>query len=945
MEHNETRNDLRSRLTGFFTPQKRNVLLEVLWGLLSFGLPFVLLIALFASHGFAPFAEGGPTTMMLDQRDQYISYLRYYQAILKGDGSLIYTMGKIFGGDFMSIFTYYLASPFNFLIIFLNAEDLPSFFTFSAIFKLAFASLNFYLLCRFALKKRNPLYLVFGLGFALMSYNLVYMSNFMYLDVIMVLPLVILGIHFLEEGKARWLYMIALAYALATSWYLGAMVCIFVVLYFLARLLVTENRLAFAYRFGAFSLLGGLLAAAFWLTAFLHFEGTKATASMPRQNEFLPLTIFFSGWLENGYSSTSDISRNTGYMTMFVGVVGLVFVLLYPFNAKFHWKERLGDFVLFGILCICSISTVLSALWHGGREPSWFPTRFSFLMGFLVCYLGAKEASQISATKKRGLIVPLVALAVCLPIVLLVDNKLSKVGTSHYAFSVVSLVLYLLTLGLVSAFLLVPEFKSSKKNWVKSAIFVGGVLSIGVVSCYRGACRVVESNLKVNAYASSLVYAKDCKLLPAVDYVKSLEPSPAFRMEMTFNRPGGTNVINNNPLFYHYNGLNHYSSSEKKNVSDFMKKLGFHINPFYETYDGGSTSAINAYLGVRYLIDDGEGSGAYEPIFQRNPNGVYQPFVAERDDYAYYKNELALPLGFVSEKQGATYVNQGERREGKETVYWFDDLEYQDSIYSTVCHSVVEDGKAKKIFHAIPVQTQVSSGLTYSEDEHGIRTYSGGLGQIITLTFTVPEEYYGQNLYFGVKDTADRFSFTIDGRGYRVNDYFYSGIKGFADTGNHQHTIRIIAKEPLANVQVRPEVYAEDSNVLREYLTALKSGGLKDAKEIKGMFSYGFSGTFDYEGGDKEFLFTLPYEKEIQIKLDGKSMPVLQRNDVFSAISLAGVSTGSHQIEIIYFDKPFVVGFIVSAVALAIAVPALIFSPRLEAKLTKKKKEAPETEA
>ena len=908
--------------------------------LLALLIAFSLLCILFASHGFAPFNIDGSTTMMLDQRDQYIAYLRYYQAILKGDGSLIYTLGKAFGGDFMSIFTYYLASPFNFFIVFLNDGDLANFFTVSAIIKLSFAAMNFYLLCRYSLKKHSPLYFLFAVGFSLMSYNIIYMSNFMYLDVIMVLPLVFLGILFLEQGKLRWLYMASLAYSLATSWYLGAMVCIMAVLFFLTRLVSAKNRLAFIYRFGVFSLIGGLLAAAFWLTAFLHFEGTKATASMPRSNTFFPLTIFFSGWMENSYVTQSTISRNTGYMTMFVGVAPLVFGLLYPFNKGYNWKERLAESGLFLLLVVCSLSSVLSALWHGGREPSWFPTRFSFLMGFLVCYLSAKEVTKMRKTWKWGAILPFAILGLALPIVLLMDNKQGKTGPMYYSLSVPSLVLYLLTATFALVYLWLPEFKAKWGNPIKNGVFAVSIITIGLVSCYRGASNVVEANLRGKSYTTSALYQLDASLSPAFNYVKSLEETNAYRMEATFNRPSGTNVINNNPLFYHYNGLNHYSSSEKKDVSNFMKKLGFHINPFYETYDGGSTSAINSYLGVRYLIDDGQGNGAYEPIFERNPLGVYHKMEdALRNDYDYFKNDYALPLGFVTNYQKATYVSQGERREGKSSVYWYDDLEYQNSIYYSMCRLTDDEGNKKPIFNAIPCVTTLSPGLTFTEDEHGTRRYSGPAGSTITLHFTTPDAYFGQNLYFGVKDTADIFNFFVDGAMYRVNDYFYSGIKGFQETSTHMHTIRIVAKEELENERVRPEVYAEDSDVLKEYLTALQKGGLQDPYEIKGLFSYGFGGTFELEGDNKQFLFTIPYEKEIQIELDGKRQEVIKRNDIFSAISLDGVAAGKHSISIVYSDRPFKVGFAVSAAAVILAVPALIFSPRVEKLLTRKKEE------
>ena len=57
---------------------------------------------------------------IIDAQGQYIAFYRYYKAILSGDKSLIYTLGKALGGDMMSIFTYYLASPFYLIFAFVK---------------------------------------------------------------------------------------------------------------------------------------------------------------------------------------------------------------------------------------------------------------------------------------------------------------------------------------------------------------------------------------------------------------------------------------------------------------------------------------------------------------------------------------------------------------------------------------------------------------------------------------------------------------------------------------------------------------------------------------------------------------------------------------------------------------------------------------------------------
>ena len=90
----------------------QTILIEGGFASLAFLLPFFLLVGLFASCGFSPFVKNGLTLISFDMKSEYIAYFRYFQELLKG-GDWIYTEGKVFGGDFLSIYTFYLASPFN----------------------------------------------------------------------------------------------------------------------------------------------------------------------------------------------------------------------------------------------------------------------------------------------------------------------------------------------------------------------------------------------------------------------------------------------------------------------------------------------------------------------------------------------------------------------------------------------------------------------------------------------------------------------------------------------------------------------------------------------------------------------------------------------------------------------------------------------------------------
>ena len=202
--------------------------------LLSFSLPVLLGVLVLKQNGFYPFDSNGITIISIDFQSQYISYLRYYRKLLIENGSLIYTTSKTFGGDFLSIFTYYLASPFNLLLPFIAEKDIPFFMLRTDCIKRAFASAFIYLLCRFKFQKPHLAYIGLSIGYGRRSYFFVYSSNFRWLDALRWLPLVILGYEFVKEGKHLYLYPLAVFRTRMAGWYLGAMVCLFLLLLFLA---------------------------------------------------------------------------------------------------------------------------------------------------------------------------------------------------------------------------------------------------------------------------------------------------------------------------------------------------------------------------------------------------------------------------------------------------------------------------------------------------------------------------------------------------------------------------------------------------------------------------------------------------------------------------------------------------------------------------------------
>ena len=107
---------------------------------------------------------------------------------------------------------------------------------------------------------------------------------------------------------------------------------------------------------------------------------------------------------------------------------------------------------------------------------------------------------------------------------------------------------------------------------------------------------------------------------PVVDYVKEYDDT-FYRMEKTFQRS------NNDAMFYSYNGLSHFSSTEQTFVPIFLEKLGFKSHRLvWAYYNTGSTAEVDSFLGVKYVLSKNDLTSlkGYKLLKRFGDIGIYQ---------------------------------------------------------------------------------------------------------------------------------------------------------------------------------------------------------------------------------------------------------------------------------------------------------------------------------
>ena len=192
---------------------------------LSFLIPVVILVGLFIGREVYPFGDN--IYLRSDCYHQYAPFHKeLYRKLTEGE-SLLYSWNIGMGVNFTALYAYYLASPVN-LLLSLIAPTGNILFTIDLfiIVKTGLCGLT----CGYYLHKRfggkNISFAAIAVFYALSSYMAAFSWNIMWLDCLVLLPLIVLGLDRLIKENKYFLYTIALGLSIFSNYYISIMICI-----------------------------------------------------------------------------------------------------------------------------------------------------------------------------------------------------------------------------------------------------------------------------------------------------------------------------------------------------------------------------------------------------------------------------------------------------------------------------------------------------------------------------------------------------------------------------------------------------------------------------------------------------------------------------------------------------------------------------------------------
>ena len=342
-------------------------------------LPAVLLFGSYMLFGVYPAGEN--SVLALDLNAQYVYYYDYMYDVFAGKESLFYCWSRTFSGEFFGIFAYYLASPFNFIVWLFPRANITEGLLAMLICKAAAGGF----ICAVFLKKHRGFSdlttTLFSLMYALSGYFAAHSINPMWLDGMMFLPLVIMGVEYVCDKKRFLLYVISLLYVFVSNYYIGYMVGIFSALYFAYHIASGRIKDGGAGSVGKSVLIYGISSAAAicmscWVIVPAYKSLQMGKLEFGDDDFSLAENFNISDILIKLFPGTFDTIRPEGFPMLYCGTLTLIFAVIYFTMRKIPLRQRASGGALLGVMLLSMYIKPVDMLWHGGAVPIWMPWLF-----------------------------------------------------------------------------------------------------------------------------------------------------------------------------------------------------------------------------------------------------------------------------------------------------------------------------------------------------------------------------------------------------------------------------------------------------------------------------------------------------------------------------------------------------------------------------------------
>lgn len=821
----------------------------------SFIIPIIIMIGVYLSQGIYWNSDTSP--LLGDGFHQYVIFDIALRNILHGNGSLFYTFTSGLGLNFYALSSYYLGSFLSPLVYFFDLTNMPDAVYLTTLLKFGLIGLSTY----FSLNKLfqsipKPLKLALSTSYALMSFTVSQLEIKTWLDVFILIPLIITGLHLLITEKKFLLYFTSLSILFIQNYYFGYMTVLFLIFWYLCQISWDFKTLkSSVLDFVVISFLAGMTSLILTLpTLFdLQTHGEKLTEVTKFQTE----SSWYLDLFAKQFIGSFDTTKYGAIPMIFVGLLPFILTILFFTMKSIKFHVKLIYAIFFAFLIASFYIEALDLFWQGMHTPNMFLHRYAWIFSTLLIYTAAEVLNRLKEIKVWNFLASLFLVIIGFLATIYLKSYYSFLTDLNILLTLEFLVVYSLLLLAV-----IKKFISVKLFAILISLFILVEMSLNASSQMDGIA-------KEWGFASQSAYSRD---IPAMDSFSTYIGNSFTRTEKLETQTG------NDSMKFNYNGISQFSSVRNRSASSTLDKLGFKSSGTNLNLRYANNSILaDSLFGIQYNISE-------NPIDKYGFQDVYQ-----KDNLTLYENQFSLPIAFASQ-----------------SVY--NDVKFNE-------HTL--DNQASFLNQLANVDFDYFSPIPYDKTENTNDlisvTSSSNEDAAIQYQIEVPENsqvYLSfTNLHFS-NDKQKKVDILVNGE---KKTFTTDNVFSFFNLGytKEKKTFNINVSFP-GNPQVSfesPTFYRLDIKTFTEAIQKIKEQPVTVSTSKNKVFA-----TYDVKQ-DTSIFFTIPYDKGWSAYQDGKKIEIKQAQTGFMKVD---VPKGKGTITLSFIPNGFITGAICSFTSLLI---------------------------
>ena len=866
---------------------------------LSAGIAAVCIAMIYIVYTVFPF--GDYTVMRMDLYHQYGPlFAELYDRVVHHQ-SFLYSWASGGGSSFLGNYFNYLSSPLSALIFLFDKKDISFAITFIVSVKciLSAAAFSYYL--KASLKKHTPLNAVFGVFYAFSAYFLAYYWNVMWLDGMILLPLIALGIERIIHTGKGWTYIISLSLLFVSSYYMGFMSCIFAVIYFLAYYLISssagekiDNTLVYKHKkkysfkalmnnkffnrgviFAVSSLTCAAICAVTLLPVFMILRSSSATSDdFPNTftsyfNIFDFITSHLAGLETTIRSSGEDVLPN-----VYSGMLAVILLPLFVVNKDIRLKEKTAYILMMLFFLFSFDNNCMNFIWHAFHFPNDLPFRFSYMYTFLILVCGYKCITKFRSINIKDIC--FVGMAWVFFIIIAQKMATTKMSEPTIYISIGFIIIW-------TGFLYLYRKNKLDKALISATALV--MVFSEVLVSDTGSILITQKN---SDYSDKYVaYTEAIGKIHASD-------DGFYREELTYLE------TRMDPCYYGYNGMSVFSSMAYENYSQLQYSLGMFGNRINSYTYNTQTPVYNMMFNLKYLIKSDVTPAPSESFYN-------YAFSTENGETVVYENKYYLPIAYaVNENINDWITEEGNPFEVQENFF---------SLATGYSGVFTEMDYLSTEFDGLSGEEVTNNGTFWFSKSDAESAY-GNVEFIIT-----PQHSGNAYIYITSPDieNIEIDSTNLTGYTQSITEPYILDL-GYCEEGEEIRVSLDCTNIETTDTYAEIYAYTVNEDVLSQGYEKLKNTSL----EVTSHSDTEFSGTITVD--ENSVLYTsIPYDDGWTVLIDGEKTETFEIGDAMIGVS---IKPGEHTVEFVYSPKGLNYGAIISTATVAGICGYIVYTRR-----------------